>query len=84
MDCQPRNDSPTTDELLPKHRRRHSTEVASGTALVCKEIPWFNSELQIYRDAPGTRQPLFRFAVQRPETPLWERLNAASGLLLSV
>jgi hypothetical protein len=35
-------------------------------------------------DAPGTGQPLFTFAAQQSETPLWERLDASSRLLLSV
>jgi hypothetical protein len=84
MDFQPKNDSPITDELLPKHRRRHSTEVASGAALVWKGIPWFNFRNFRSIDAPGTGQPLFTFAARQSETPLWERLDASSGLLLSV
>ncbi len=83
MDSQPKNDSPATDQLLPNHRRRHSTEVALGAVLVWKEIPWFNRNLRSI-DAPGAGQPLFTFAAQQSETPLWERLDASSGLLLSV
>ena len=61
-DVQPRMAPVTTDQLLPKHRRRHSTEVASGTAR------WFGKGyLGLIRncrsiDAPGTGQPLFTFA----------------------
>jgi hypothetical protein len=80
-DVQPRMAPVTTDQLLPKRHRRHSTEVASGTAR------WFGKRYlglirkQIDRCARHPPAPLFTFAVQQLEPPLWERLDASSRRL---